>query len=173
MSDNSHSILLAPQRRPLKPASPLLLFSHPYIRSISKSCESCLISLCWNPSHGHTHSLQTGLPASALQSLWSIANTMARGVLELECQESCCSAQSLLMASHFTQKKRQMPSTVYKVLSGLQAPPPPQYLSSCSLPSSLPTASLIFLEPSRHASISGLYSESPSPRYSHLFQSLP
>ena len=140
-SDNSHSILLTSQRRPLRPASPLLLVSHPKIQSISKSH---LISLCWNPNHGHTHSFQTGLPACVLWSLWSIANTVAREALGPKCQGSCCSVQSVLMASYFIQKNSQMPSAVYKVLRDPQSPPPPQKLFSCSLTSLLSTASSLF-----------------------------
>lgn len=37
MSDNSHSTLLTSERRPVRPASPLLLVSYPKIPSISKS----------------------------------------------------------------------------------------------------------------------------------------
>lgn len=85
MSDNSHSILRTSQRRPLRPASPLLLVSHPKIQPISKSHH---ISLCWNPSHGHTYSFQTGLPACILWSLWSTANTVAREALGPKCQEA-------------------------------------------------------------------------------------
>lgn len=85
---------------------------------------------------------------------------------------SCCSLQSILMASYFIQKKSQMPSAVYKVLRDPQSPPQPQKLSSCSLTSWLSTASSLFpatltsLELSRQLSLlclSGSPPEDPDP----------
>lgn len=75
-------------------------------------------------------------------------------VPEFVCQQSHSSYQSLLSASHFTQKKSQILSTVYKVLSDLLILPliPLQprvlLLPTCSLPI------LGFLELSRRAPIS-------------------
>lgn len=72
--------------------------------------ESHYIFLCWSPRHGHTL-FPNWPPCLCPLVLGSIVNTLARGV-RMSIKSS--SVQSLLTASHFIQKKSEIPSTVHK-----------------------------------------------------------
>lgn len=105
---------------------------------------------------------------------WSTANTAARGILELVRQLSHSSFQSLLTASHFTQKKSQILPTAYKVLSELHILPPkclqphilvlpassPSTLTSLNRPDMLPSPGLCTC----YSSVWSTVSKVPKPR---------